>query len=71
MSPTCRVPCHPLRTPARKPTHPSRCPLAEVQKHHVLRTLRYTGGKKAPAARLLGIDVKTLYSKIKSYELEF
>ncbi|MCP4203415.1 MAG: sigma-54-dependent Fis family transcriptional regulator, partial [bacterium] len=45
-------------------------PLAEVQKHHVIRTLRYTGGKKAPAARLLGIDVKTLYSKIKTYDID-
>ncbi|MCH7665721.1 MAG: hypothetical protein IH936_07320 [Acidobacteria bacterium] len=36
----------------------------------MIRTLRYTGGKKAPAARLLGIDVKTLYSKIKAYEIE-
>ncbi len=45
-------------------------PLAEIQKQHLIRTLRYTGGKKAPAARLLGIDVKTLYSKIKAYEIE-
>ena len=45
-------------------------PLAEIQKRHVIRTLRYTGGKKAPAARLLGIDVKTLYSKIRKHEIE-
>lgn len=45
-------------------------PLAEIQKRHVIRTLHYTGGKKAPAARLLGIDVKTLYSKIKSYGID-
>ena len=44
--------------------------LAEVQKRHLTRTLRYTGGKKAPAARLLGIDVKTLYSKIKAYDIK-
>ncbi len=44
--------------------------LAEVQKEHLIRTLRYTDGKKAPAARLLGIDVKTLYNKIKAYEIE-
>jgi DNA-binding NtrC family response regulator len=45
-------------------------PLAEVTKHHLIRTLRYTAGKKAPAARLLGIDVKTLYSKIKAYDID-
>lgn len=45
-------------------------PLAEVQKHHLVKTLRYTDGKKAPAARLLGIDVKTLYSKIKTYGID-
>ncbi len=41
--------------------------LAQIQAGHVLRTLRYTGGIKAHAARLLGIDVKTLGSKIKKY----
>ena len=44
--------------------------LAEVQKDHIALALRYTGGKKAPAARLLGIDVKTLYSKIRTYGIE-
>ncbi|MCP4205277.1 MAG: sigma-54-dependent Fis family transcriptional regulator [bacterium] len=41
--------------------------LAQIQAGHVLRTLRYTRGIKAHAARLLGIDVKTLGSKIKKY----
>jgi len=41
--------------------------MAEIQRRHVIRTLRYTGGKKAPAARLLGIDIKTLSSKIRRY----
>ncbi len=44
--------------------------LAEVQRIHIERVLRYTEGKKAPAARLLGIDVKTLYAKIKAYDLD-
>ncbi len=42
-------------------------PLKEVERLHIQTALRYTEGKKAPAARLLGIDVKTLSSKIKSY----
>ncbi|MDY7091705.1 MAG: sigma-54 dependent transcriptional regulator [Acidobacteriota bacterium] len=45
-------------------------PLAEVERLHIERTLRYTEGKKAPAARLLGIDVKTLSKKIRDYEIE-
>lgn len=45
-------------------------PLTEVEKDHVARVLRYTKGKKAPAARILGIDVKTLNKKIKSYEID-
>ena len=42
-------------------------PLTEVEKVHVAQVMRYTKGKKAPAARILGIDVKTLNKKIKNY----
>lgn len=45
-------------------------PMTEIERQHIVRTLRYTEGKKAPAARLLGIDVKTLSNKIKAYEIE-
>ncbi len=45
-------------------------PLSEMERLHIVRALDYTGGKKAPAARLLGIDVKTLSNKIKSYQIE-
>ncbi|MEM1203845.1 MAG: sigma-54 dependent transcriptional regulator [Acidobacteriota bacterium] len=45
-------------------------PLKEVERLHIIRTLRYTEGKKAPAARLLKIDIKTLNSKIKNYSIE-
>jgi len=44
--------------------------LAEVERLSVLRALKYTGGKKAPAARLLGIDVKTLTHKIRIYNIQ-
>lgn len=44
-------------------------PLAEVERLSIIRALRYTGGKKAPAARLLGIDVKTLTHKIQRYAI--
>jgi two-component system, NtrC family, response regulator HydG len=45
-------------------------PLAEIERLHILRALRFTDGKKAPAARLLGIDVKTLASKLQGYTIE-
>jgi transcriptional regulator with GAF, ATPase, and Fis domain len=44
-----------------------RTPLAEVEKRHILRVLSSTGGNKTRAARVLGIDTKTLYNKLKSY----
>ena len=43
-------------------------PLAEVEKRHILRVLSSTGGNKTRAARILGIDTKTLYNKLKSYK---
>ncbi len=44
-------------------------PMSEIERLHIISTLRYTEGKKAPAARILGIDVKTLSNKIKSYKI--
>jgi len=43
-------------------------PLAEVEKRHILRVLASTGGNKTRAARVLGIDTKTLYNKLKAYK---
>ncbi len=41
--------------------------LAEMERLHVRRVLEHTRGKKMQAARLLGIDLKTLNKKIKDY----
>ncbi len=41
--------------------------LAEMERLHIRRVLEQTGGKKMQAARLLGIDLKTLNKKIKDY----
>ncbi len=41
--------------------------LAEVEQLHIRHMLERTGGKKMQAARLLGIDLKTLNKKIKDY----
>jgi DNA-binding NtrC family response regulator len=41
--------------------------LSEMEREHIARVLAHTGGKKMQAARLLGIDLKTLNKKIKDY----
>jgi DNA-binding NtrC family response regulator len=41
--------------------------LAELEREHILRTLRAVDGNRAAAARLLNVDRKTLYRKLKQY----
>ena len=50
--------------PARAPGSGS---LEDVERQHIIATLRQVGGHRAKAAALLGIDPKTLYRKIQSY----
>ncbi len=45
-------------------------PMSEVEREHILRTLRSVRGNKAAAARLLGFDRKTLYRKLRAFGLE-
>ena len=42
--------------------------LDEVERRHILKVLRQTGGNRARASRQLGVDPKTLYNKLKAYE---
>ncbi len=44
--------------------------LAEAERFHVAKALAFTDGRKAQAARLLKIDVKTLNRKIRGYGIE-
>jgi transcriptional regulator with PAS, ATPase and Fis domain len=44
-------------------------PLVEMERRHILRVLERTQGKKAEAARLLGIHLKTLNRKLKQYRI--
>ena len=43
-------------------------PLAEVERQHIMRVLEAHEGNKVRTAKALGINVKTLYNKLKSYE---
>ncbi|HVX09762.1 MAG TPA: sigma-54 dependent transcriptional regulator [Pirellulales bacterium] len=44
-------------------------PLTEIEQHYITETLKLTGGNREEAASLLGIGERTLYRKIKEYEL--
>ena len=44
--------------------------LSEVEKEHIARTLQQTKWNISQAARLLDIDRKTLYDKIRKYGLQ-
>jgi DNA-binding NtrC family response regulator len=41
--------------------------LQEVEKNYILSVLEKTGGNQTKASRLLGLDRKTLYLKLKKY----
>jgi two-component system, NtrC family, response regulator HydG len=45
-------------------------PLIEVEKYYITRALELTEGKRAEAAKLLGIGERTLFRKIKEYGLK-
>jgi DNA-binding NtrC family response regulator len=44
--------------------------VADAEKELILKTLERAGNNKAEAARQLGVDVKTIYNKLKSYGIE-
>jgi transcriptional regulator of acetoin/glycerol metabolism len=48
---------------------PSPVSLSEMERLHIARVLQDTGGKKMQAARLLGIDIKTLNKKLRDYHI--
>ena len=42
-------------------------PMAEIEREAILRTLEFTNGHRARAAKLLGIGLRTLQRKLKEY----
>ncbi|RMG09064.1 MAG: sigma-54-dependent Fis family transcriptional regulator [Planctomycetota bacterium] len=44
--------------------------LAELERRYILQVLEVTGGNKARAARILGLDRKTLYRKLNTYRAQ-
>jgi len=44
--------------------------IEEVERQHIQRVLRHTGGNKKEAARILKIDRSTLYAKLKAYDIK-
>ncbi len=48
----------------------SMIPMKEVEKKHIFSVLKNLNGNKAEAAKILGISLKTLYTKILQYQIE-
>ncbi|MDQ2746137.1 MAG: sigma-54 dependent transcriptional regulator [Acidobacteriota bacterium] len=44
--------------------------LAKIEKNHILRTLSKVNGNQVEAAKILGVDRRTLYNKLRQYEAE-
>ncbi|MFZ5445933.1 MAG: sigma-54-dependent transcriptional regulator [Myxococcota bacterium] len=42
-------------------------PMEEIERRHILRVLRAVGGHRTQAAKILGLDRKTLYRKLEAY----
>ena len=56
-----------LQAPYSDTDNPSTFDMANIEKLHIQRVLRFTKGNKAEAARLMNIGQATLYRKIEEY----
>ncbi len=43
--------------------------IADIERRHIVKVLQRCSGNRARAARILGIDPKTLYNKLKTYHI--
>jgi transcriptional regulator with PAS, ATPase and Fis domain len=53
-----------------EPAGPAKGSLDEMEREHIIRTLRETGGNKKKAAEILGIERRTLYNKAKRLDID-
>ncbi len=60
----------PKKPASAAPAVPISLTLADVEQEHILRTLRAVDGSRTRAARLLGISLRCLQYKLKSYAEE-
>jgi len=60
----------PKKPASAAPAIPISLTLADVEQEHILRTLRAVDGRRTRAARLLGISLRCLQYKLKSYAEE-
>jgi two-component system response regulator HydG len=58
----------PTRGNTPEPDQTALLPLSEIEKRYILRVLEIVGGNKTAAARVLQLDRRTLYRKLKIYE---
>ena len=60
----------PGKTPAASHGNGALPPLSRVAREHIIRVYRATGFNKTRTARILEIDIKTVYNKLKRYGVE-
>ena len=64
-----RIRVHRGSSPPEVGSDPSSlAPLEEIERRYVEQVLAAVGGRKAAAARVLGLDRKTLYRKLEAYQ---
>jgi transcriptional regulator with PAS, ATPase and Fis domain len=63
------LPEHLRQQPSFERRSPKSQRLADVEREHIARTLDAVAGNKAAAARVLGLDRKTLYRKLTQYKI--
>lgn len=56
--------------PARRASDDNIVPLATIEKEHIIKAYRLSGGNKSQTARLLEISPNTLRHKLRSYEID-
>ena len=67
--PVLEVSALPVEFNRQEPVGEASLSLESLERTHIVKVLKYTGGNKTEAARLLGIGIATLYRKLDEYEI--